>query len=508
MDLLATFGTNTFRQTKCVSKCYTKSGKILQLTPIALSDIPPILLIECIIYTVLLLAIFLCAIELKTRHLFHCTYRLFATSATLRYFGVLCEGVGWTKYAVTGLGPHTTLGEVLEGASEISFLALMLLMAKGYTITRARLSTCTTVKLTVFINIYIVIYITLFIYRAEQFDPGEVLNLYESPSGFGVMGLRVGSWAGFLLAITATLRKYPEKSDFYYPFGALGSFWILGGPVITVIGINVLDAWVRESVMRGALGSIAFAGHLAFLWLTWPSRANKSFPYHVRTNHIGIAVQGNDGLDYPHHPYEAGHPHQEEGIIIPLSRRTEELISGVYNQYIIERELYGNERMNPVSHISFPPSATAPPQSQITVNVNGEVPKGGRSQSDNNYQMNSGYFDSHNQVDSGHPSIENNTPETSPASPVNSVHTNMTTLDQSSQTPTGDQDTKVSSTSSSANNVDGELKKNPFLAGGHQRAPHRIILEPLERPAAAAAAVVGSVPKHLFAAKNSNSSRF
>lgn len=392
---------------------------------------------------------------------------------------------------MTGFGPYTTLGEILEGASEIAFLALMLLMAKGYTITRARLSTCTTVKLTVFINIYIIIYITLFVYRAQLFDPGEVLNLYESPAGFGVMGLRVGSWAGFLLAISATLRKYPEKTDFYYPFGALGSFWILGGPAITVIGINVFDAWVRESVMRGVLGSFSFAGHLAFLWLTWPSRANKSFPYHVRTNHVGIAAPGNDGLDYPHHAYEPREQHQQEqGIIIPLSRRTEELISGVYNQYVIEREMYGNNRMSTISHISFPPQAPTAPTSDGT-QEDGLPKVEGES---NSYHLSQNDFDNNNQVDSGHPSIENNTPETSPASPAHSVQATTPVADQSSQTPT------------EGTSAEGDAKSNPFLASGYsQRAPHRVILEPLERPLQ-----INNVPKHLFAAKGvvSNNYRY
>lgn len=389
------------------------------------------------------------------------------------------------------------MGEILEGASEICFLAMILLMAKGYTITRARLSTCTTVKLTVSINFYIVV--TLCIYLAEEFDPGEVLNVYESPSAFGAMGLRAGSWIAFLLAISATLRKYPEKSDFYYPFGAFGSFWILGGPVITIIGINVLDAWVRESVMRGVLGAFAFAGHLAFLWLTWPSRANKSFPYHVRTNHIGIAAPGNDGLDYPHHAYEPSQQQQQEegGIIIPLSRRTEDLISGHYNQYVIERELYGNNRMNPISHISFPMTASAPLPPGENQRVDGDDEqilgaKNGQQPMEGNY--NSGYFDSHNQVDSGHPSIENNTPETSPASPVNS----NTMTDQFSQTPTPNPGAETGKeTPTPANDTEGqEQKNNPFLAG---RAPHRVILEPLEeRPTVP---IAGSVPRHLFAAK-------
>lgn len=229
------------------------------------SDIPPILFSSCISYTFLLVAIFLCAIELKTLHLFHCTYRLFGLSAMLQWIGILCQGVAWTKYGLSGLGPQTTLGGLLMGASEVSYLCLLLIMAKGYTITRARLSSCSTIKLTIFINIYIVVYITLFIYQAEAFDPGEVLNLYESPAGFGLAGLRCASWGAFLFSTATTIRKYPEKQHFFYPFGLLGSLWILGGPLLTIIGIGILDAWVRESVMCATLNALAFGGHVCFL---------------------------------------------------------------------------------------------------------------------------------------------------------------------------------------------------------------------------------------------------
>lgn len=153
----------------------------------------------------------------------------------------------------------------------------------------------------------------------QAFDPGEVINLYESPAGFALSALRGGAWIAFICSIGSTIRKYPEKGAFYYPFGVLGSMWILGGPLVTLVGVQVLDAWVRESVVTGALGTLAFGGHLAFLWLTWPSRANKSFPYHVRTNHVGVMMSDeDDGLDYPRHPYAPTVP--DPNIIIPLSR--------------------------------------------------------------------------------------------------------------------------------------------------------------------------------------------
>lgn len=123
-----------------------------------------------LIYSFLLVAVFICSIELKTLHLFHCTYRLFAFSVVFYLMGILLQGVAWAKYGLTGLGPNTTLGTLFMGASEITFLTLVLLMAKGYTITRARLSSSSTIKLTVFVNLYIVTYISLFIYQSQVSD--------------------------------------------------------------------------------------------------------------------------------------------------------------------------------------------------------------------------------------------------------------------------------------------------------------------------------------------------
>lgn len=138
------------------------------------SVIPPIILVQFIMYSLLLVALFFCTVELKSLHLYHCTYRLFAFSVMIQYLGILVLGIAWIRYGMTGIGPHTTVGGLLACVSEIAFLLLLLLMAKGFTITRARLSSCSIVKLTIFINTYIVAYIILFIYQAEAFDPGEV----------------------------------------------------------------------------------------------------------------------------------------------------------------------------------------------------------------------------------------------------------------------------------------------------------------------------------------------
>ena len=79
-------------------------------------------------------------------------------------------------YALDGIGVHTAklYGRVLEASAEISFLLLIILIAKGYTVTRARLRPASAVKVTVFISIYCVMFAILFVIEKRYFDPGEV----------------------------------------------------------------------------------------------------------------------------------------------------------------------------------------------------------------------------------------------------------------------------------------------------------------------------------------------
>lgn len=49
----------------------------------------------------------------------------------------------------------------------------------------------------------------------KEFDPGEVLYLYESPAGYGLIVLRICAWFMFIYAIIFTIKKYPEKVSAY-----------------------------------------------------------------------------------------------------------------------------------------------------------------------------------------------------------------------------------------------------------------------------------------------------
>ena len=149
----------------------------------------------------------------KQRQLLHTTFKLFWFSVLLHTTGLALSTFAYMSYGMNGYGsPSAKLtGRVLESAAEISFLLLLLLLAKGYTVTRARLRTASSIKLTVFICSYSIMYVALFLMEQLFFDPGKVLYLYESSFGYGLIILRLVGYLMFVYAHFFTLKHYPEK---------------------------------------------------------------------------------------------------------------------------------------------------------------------------------------------------------------------------------------------------------------------------------------------------------
>ena len=96
----------------------------------------------------------------------------------LQTIGTMFLSAHYLMYGIDGIGLKSTHlnGRVLEAAADLMFVLLLILIAKGYTVTRARLPQPSSIKLAVFVCAYCVIYSALFIYERIHFDPGEVSN--------------------------------------------------------------------------------------------------------------------------------------------------------------------------------------------------------------------------------------------------------------------------------------------------------------------------------------------
>lgn len=227
---------------------------------------------------------------LTSRRLFHVSYKLFMVSLTFEVVSLMFYIIYYDKFAKSGHEPYaiSVIARGCHFVSHVIFLITLILMAKGWTVTRGRISSAGQIKLSIFGTIYTLCFAILFFYEAAVFDPGEVLYIYESPAGVGICVLRLIAWLWFCYGTFFTLKHYPNKSNFYYPFWFFYTGWFLAGPIVVVIATFKIPKWERAQVVSGIDWSISFLAHATFLVITRPSAANVNFPFHMRTNQIGI----------------------------------------------------------------------------------------------------------------------------------------------------------------------------------------------------------------------------
>ncbi|XP_045845447.1 transmembrane protein 145 isoform X1 [Meles meles] len=248
---------------------------------------------------------------LKGRQLLHTTYKMFMAAAGVEVLSLLFFCIYWGQYATDGIGNESLkiLAKLLFSSSFLIFLLMLILLGKGFTVTRGRISHSGSVKLSVYMTLYTLTHVVLLIYEAEFFDPGQVLYTYESPAGYGLIGLQVAAYVWFSYAVLISLRHFPEKQPFYVPFFAAYTLWFFAVPVMALIANFGIPKWAREKIVNGIQLGIHLYAHGVFLIMTRPSAANKNFPYHVRTSQIASAGApgpgGSQSTDkaFPQHVY-------------------------------------------------------------------------------------------------------------------------------------------------------------------------------------------------------------
>lgn len=81
----------------------------------------------------------------------------------------------------------------------------------------------------------------------QFFDPGEVLYAYDSPAGYGLMGLQLVAYVWFCYAVLVSLKHYPEKQPFYVPFfTAYTLWWDLHCSLRLIAPEMVLGFWLHK----------------------------------------------------------------------------------------------------------------------------------------------------------------------------------------------------------------------------------------------------------------------
>uniref|UniRef100_A0A1I7SSU0 GpcrRhopsn4 domain-containing protein n=1 Tax=Bursaphelenchus xylophilus TaxID=6326 RepID=A0A1I7SSU0_BURXY len=236
---------------------------------------------------------------LKSRNMLHPTFKMFLHALIFDISCVIALWLHYDRYADDGRGFPLLkfVGIMFRQISVVTFITLLLLLAKGYTITRRKISFLSVMKLLLFVAAFFLGHVTMMLWEILIFDPAKVTYMSESLPAYILAVLRILAWLWYIRSSYVTVRKYPLKRLFYMSLSVLMSFYFWSAPITLIIANFVLDNWVREEVMLAVESAVMVYGFCTFLVLTNPMPNNKNFPYHVRTNQIS---QDN----YPQSVYE------------------------------------------------------------------------------------------------------------------------------------------------------------------------------------------------------------
>lgn len=265
-----------------------------------------------VLFTSLVILTVIFGVVLRSRQLLHTTYKMYVVSICLETVALLFAVIANGRYMQDGVGLSGSrlFSEVLDTVSTLVFQLLLILLAKGFTVTRGRLRQASAIKISVFMTLYTVVYAAVFVTAEVLFDPGLVLYRYESLAGYILIAMRLLGWLWFSYATFFTLKHYPEKWPFYLVFFLIYTAWFVATPIMIVVANTKIDKWVRAKVVNGIERTVALVGYAFFLVLTNPASINKVFPFHVRTSQIGVMDLSQNGdtnannLDnFVHHMY-------------------------------------------------------------------------------------------------------------------------------------------------------------------------------------------------------------
>ncbi|XP_030854450.1 transmembrane protein 145-like [Strongylocentrotus purpuratus] len=129
---------------------------------------------------------------LSMKKLLHLTYRLFYGSLLCKAVSLLLLNIHLSRFARTGLEITKVqdMAEILSWLSTILFVSLLLLVSKGFSITRARISLLGTVKMIVFGLVYVAAYTVVFLNQRVLLDPQDIIASMTSVSAAGLIGIK------------------------------------------------------------------------------------------------------------------------------------------------------------------------------------------------------------------------------------------------------------------------------------------------------------------------------
>ncbi|XP_015599533.1 transmembrane protein 145 [Cephus cinctus] len=232
----------------------------------------------------LYLLFFICYIILVPLQLYaarmqrHPVTRLFTASLLLEFIAICLILIHVLKFALDGVGYEQleVAGDIFDILSRASFMLLLLLLAKGWAVTRMEL----TWKPLVFAIwlCYGVVHILLYVWNMTEVDIIEDIDEYQTWPGWFILLFRsvIMVWFLYELRNTMTYEHNTQKLNFLLHFGASSLVWFIYLPIIALIALQVSALW-RFKLLLGITYSADCFAYIVMAHLLWPTRSEQYF---------------------------------------------------------------------------------------------------------------------------------------------------------------------------------------------------------------------------------------
>jgi len=201
----------------------------------------------------------------------------------------------WIAYGQDGIGHQVyfDVGQCLDIFARVLFMALLLFLAEGWTISTITLPSHVKAVIVGSFSFTFVSYAILLIWgftsrRAERVRPifAQQVLVYIIMAAFIFFAcwLMFSSYKSFA-GLNPNDESQKSKRNLFLFIGVLYGLWILAVPVVEYVGIVVASSspWVYQRTLLTFNLSLTLLGFALFTGIIWPSHASKYFGEPTRT---------------------------------------------------------------------------------------------------------------------------------------------------------------------------------------------------------------------------------
>ncbi|XP_034652220.1 uncharacterized protein LOC117891124 [Drosophila subobscura] len=208
----------------------------------------------------------------------HPVTKLFTLSLLSEFVSLALITAHLIHYAANGVGQPRlqAAGDVLDILSRTTFMLILLLLAKGWAVTRQQISRTGWIILMSIWVPYCAFHVFLYIWDRTEVDIVSDIDEYQTWPGWIVLILRTSFMMWFLYELRNTMKyeHSTKKLDFLLHLGASSLVWFIYLPIVAIVALQISPMW-RYKLLLGITNSADCLAYCVMTGLLWPHRAGQ-----------------------------------------------------------------------------------------------------------------------------------------------------------------------------------------------------------------------------------------